>query len=1371
MRRLVALGALGGIAFGASGCIEDSDCGVCDPDNLILESISGINYASKKIHLLDPACEGEECPESFDKGQYFIEELGPCETAEETISEVGEDEARREEYCKLSPLVTAFGIEFIFNNLLDPTSIELVRKRPDNPNLFEVYDWKQRVLEIQGPITRYNGDYDVGATEEPDTVSRLVNLSCVEKLEGYGHEDYEDPATNPCNQIDPQTGLPRKLQPNGTITSYAGQWTAGTNSCSSPEDGPDTCCSQCDYLLSTRIARYGLTSPIPLPVAGDDVLSLEDARQNFRNPNAYLQSPDSPPANAAITCNPAAEDPALADKYIACRDFVPFVDRSDEEDTWEYFWGEGQAQKFLLPQYDLLRQTHPDDRPDGLVNTNAVCINSGQCRDEEVHDLPGTECVGELESGGACSLDVARGAEDEACGRRDDTGNFIAGQGYCEPEWFVTCRANADTTGGEIGFCQDRRFSDQGTAACFESTASFRPLCDDAGENCTNGTAGAGFKLAFCDGTENGLLSAGECCQPGLGTPPPETGDGEEPQLPACDPFYQENVRPIDLWERDRNLPEPTKNCICSREPAEGCEETVRRSCYDGQGNYIDERDGEYAIKFVGRAGGIIYDPAIKGIEYRPADIGGIPRADVENCAEGRSLIGQRNRHEGWRANDAFLPENFEDFDRAMCSDSTYTVVFQEPGENNQYIQDKVGNSLEGKSTYTFTTPKFHVVPGSGFPTDNLRIGACDDFSIRFSNKYDMSPENLNKLQLFRLSCDADGANCEPTTPNDECNQIAPVAGGPGCVESQDALDEGGPCARPCLTIDVANQNIGEVGVEINPTEFGAVLETRSRYRIVVPTAASTEQAFTDPDIYQAVFWDACGMPLVAEDALEYSYDFSIDQPKCREDADQDNVQLSCDNAPDFFNPDQDDLDGDGVGDVVDLCVTVPSAANNSADSDKDGVGNECDNCRQATKQYNTNADAISLPAELRVRNIPFQGDQDGDGIGDVCDNCVLTANCEEFGPDEPWAPGQAIAFDNPNLCQRDDNANMIGDACEGQDPLPGAAGPIGYAATDDFDQDGVPNQSDICPRQPVEAAACQEDADCPNNAGLDANTFVQTCYVPEGQTEGVCNHLDTDGDNVGDICDTCPFIGNEMQIVEGGMQEDDEDGDFVGQLCETDSSCANRNDPRPYSFYEIAANGYCCTVQLVEADDGSGDLINVETGNRLVAPARAGEPEIPIRRECSEEDEDAGICRFLPTAVARTPGILEVPPGCEEALAGTSPLDNRKLSREDFETDPVGYWDSLCFLPQFDQDFDGLGEPCDLCPFDFDPDDLPYIDDNGRVWPQAGRFCNGDYSIENRCEAEDPGMGGETDGDTDGMGTDGMETDGGSGGSSGGAG
>lgn len=1352
-RRLVA-GALllTGVAVGTSGCIEDSDCGICDPDNLVLESISGINYASRKIHVLDPECEGNDCPGAFNKGTYFIEDIGPCEDTEEAQ----ESPRGAEEFCKISPLVTAFGIEFVFNNLLDPTSIELVRKRPDNPQLFEVYDWKHQVLDIEGPITRYNGDFKKGATEQPDVITRLVNLSCIDNLraegQAFGHEDYEDPATNPCNEIGPN-GLPRKMQTEGTFKSYPGRWTIGANSCDTPDEGPDTCCSRCDFLLSTAVAKFGLSEPAP---AGT---KFADVQPQMLNPNA----------GTAIMCDPAG------DVFQQCAGFVPWVDRSEQEIPYSYFWSCDpetdpgcEPEQFGVPYFDKLRETFPTERPAHLEKQAPSCTSTSQCRSEAGHDLPGTDCVGRTAEGQACNPEV----DPEGC-----TG------GTCVAEWFVTCRSNPDTLGDpdpattEVieGFCTDQRFSDAGAPACLLAGASFDALCDEEGR-CQ--TAPAGQPLAYCDHNEDGTIVASECCQDSL-----QSGFDEDNVAQGCDPYYQ-NVTATHVYHRNDTLPEQTRDCVCVPDRSYGelrdlvaddgeneglerrygtwdsCAEPWRVGCFDAaefaqsgdDTNVRPERVNQYAVKFVSRVGGVVYDPAIKGFEWRPADVGGVPRADIEACAEGRGLIDDRNRIDGWRANDAFAPENVEDYDRGLCSGSEYTVSFAVPADGGQFIQDKVGNTLAGKATYRFETPDFHIEPGSGFPSDNLRIGACNDFSIRFSNKYDMSPENLGKLEMWRI----DPARSYP----DDFEEL--VAGGLACARTQEELDANDDLV-PCLTVDIANQAIGEVGVEIDPTVFGPVLTTGGTYRLWVPGLQSRAD-MSDATAYRAAFWDVCGMPLITGGASEadFLYDFTVDQPKCKEDQDLDNVQLSCDNAPDFFNPDQGDIDRDGFGDVIDRCPTLPGTSDDTADSDNDGVGNACDTCRQASRQYNED-DAAPM-GYMTVRNVPFQGDADRDGIGDVCDNCVLAANCQDYGASNPWELGDPIAYDDDVLCLLDADNDMIGDACEGSMPNEFAAGSVGLGPDDDFDQDGLSNVLDACPRQPVAltseehaAIACTSDADC--GEGRKCETAA-----------GICDHLDTDSDGVGDVCDTCPFTENPLQVADGAMQEgDDTDGDFVGNACETAPACERRIDPRPFSFYEYAANGYCCTVALFEDDMGNLQ-VNLPPRNDGVVqqPKPLLDPDgLPVRVECSDADEGV-TCRKLPSTVAVQPGVLTPPPGCEDVLAGVDPRENPKLTEEDFDGDLLGLWNNVCFLPQFDQDYDGLGDRCDLCEFDFDPENLPFIDANGRVWPNDGKYCNGEYAIDNKpaCQDEEPEpTGGETEGTGTGgeTGDTGMATDGGS--------
>ena len=131
-----------------------------------------------------------------------------------------------------------------------------------------------------------------------------------------------------------------------------------------------------------------------------------------------------------------------------------------------------------------------------------------------------------------------------------------------------------------------------------------------------------------------------------------------------------------------------------------------------------------------------------------------------------------------------------------------------------------------------------------------------------------------------------------------------------------------------------------------------------------------------------------------------------------RQDPDGDNIRNKDDNCDDVANPEQEDSNGDGVGDACE-------------DADNDGAADASDNC----------------PNDVN----PDQADADGDGVGDVCDNCSSTSNADQADADGDGTGNacekvDTLLFDHDN--DSDDTANLFYDVLSAENMANGIAGP-----------------------------------------------------------------------------------------------------------------------------------------------------------------------------------------------------------------------------------------------------------------------------------------------------------------------------------------
>jgi hypothetical protein len=156
-------------------------------------------------------------------------------------------------------------------------------------------------------------------------------------------------------------------------------------------------------------------------------------------------------------------------------------------------------------------------------------------------------------------------------------------------------------------------------------------------------------------------------------------------------------------------------------------------------------------------------------------------------------------------------------------------------------------------------------------------------------------------------------------------------------------------------------------------------------------------------------------------------------------DIDLDLVPDAQDNCLTQANSDQADADGDGIGDVCDICTDTdgdyygdpgypgtgegdcmldncPSVPNMyPTDSDGDGFGNACDACPGFDDNVDTDSDGWAdgcdnCPDEYN----PAQVDLNEDNVGDVCEGCCegRVGDANSLGGDEPTIGDASVMID-----------------------------------------------------------------------------------------------------------------------------------------------------------------------------------------------------------------------------------------------------------------------------------------------------------------------------------------------------------------------
>jgi phage FluMu protein Com len=451
-------------------------------------------------------------------------------------------------------------------------------------------------------------------------------------------------------------------------------------------------------------------------------------------------------------------------------------------------------------------------------------------------------------------------------------------------------------------------------------------------------------------------------------------------------------------------------------------------------------------------------------------------------------------------------------------------------------------------------------------------------------------------------------------------------------------------------------------------------------------------------------------------------------------DQDCDGVPDESDNCPLVFNPDQRDLNRNGIGEACEV------------DRDGDGIGRDvaCDSEGEPNGVWHdcpcTGGENEDCEDNCPLVHNPDQADSDNDGIGDACELDTDGDGIFDEGSgsggigDEPCTGGATTDCDDncrfdPNPTQQDSDHDGVGDACDNCPSLynPGQADRdrdgVGDACDSDRDGDGRANALDLCPDH------------------FDPIPF------------------DRDGDGVPDACDNCPWDWNPDQ--------DDGDDDGAGDAC--DPWNGDRDEDGVEDFEDNCPE--VANWDQADSDwDGIGDACDrcwyvpgglLDTnGDCAVGPPFLVDPACGDECDTSGDIDGDGIpdaqdrCPMLKTRRCRLDStcgagiVCEIPQGQEYG---------RCAQHEDQDGDGLGDECDNCPVVsnpgQEDSNSDGIGDACDPDP---DGDGVP----NAGGSAPCNDFYNGDchdncpdVANPEQWDLDDDGVGDACDPDVDGDG------------------